>query len=554
MSEIREGINLRVDLVCAPNKSLPEFQPPYPLGKIRELGFETYLLDIIDAPEPVLAYMCENFRVHMIPIHKNAEIDDREMSNIQKYLPNITTFYTQDMRFATTFSRYSSKRIIHTDTIRKPYFLAMNMQSSKKEELESEYKILTTKLATIDKNTSKFEAYEQEIRTKVDKLRTEKKNLLNTTSSRRSLAKNIEITLVKLNETKKNSYNLKEEEEKCYAAMNTIQEERIQMFTNIVDTSEKIQIVLNDRAIMNLKVCQLMMKKNDHQKCLREYNSEIERCQFLVAELNENEKQAKEIATKLLSEVESLIGHKISAIPDSMKQNLMQGLDEDNALEKIEGQLHEYQVKEDLCLNTDPLVIKRYNDTKKRIVDVQKRLKSEQQQQDSIKQEIEKLKDEWIVPLKQLIEDVNEKFGYFFSRISCCGEVKLEIDDTEDGYAFDKYGIGINVKFRNNEELQQLTRFHQSGGERSVSTILYLMALQQHAQSPFRVVDEINQGMDSHYERCIFDFITHCSSEHSTSQYFLLSPKLLPGLDYPEDMAVHFIGNGPGVQSNIDPF
>lgn len=33
----------------------------------------------------------------------------------------------------------------------------------------------------------------------------------------------------------------------------------------------------------------------------------------------------------------------------------------------------------------------------------------------------------------------------------------------------------------------------QSGGERSVSTILYLVALQDVAACPFRVVDEINQ-------------------------------------------------------------
>lgn len=36
----------------------------------------------------------------------------------------------------------------------------------------------------------------------------------------------------------------------------------------------------------------------------------------------------------------------------------------------------------------------------------------------------------------------------------------------------------IKVKFRESEELQQLTAHRQSGGERSVSTILYLIALQ----------------------------------------------------------------------------
>ena len=58
---------------------------------------------------------------------------------------------------------------------------------------------------------------------------------------------------------------------------------------------------------------------------------------------------------------------------------------------------------------------------------------------------------------------------------------------------FSKYGVQIRVKFRDNEDLQALTAHRQSGGERSVSTMLYLMALQGITSCPFRVVDEINQ-------------------------------------------------------------
>ena len=35
----------------------------------------------------------------------------------------------------------------------------------------------------------------------------------------------------------------------------------------------------------------------------------------------------------------------------------------------------------------------------------------------------------------------------------------------------------------------------QSGGEKSVTTALYIMALQEMTQVPFRCVDEINQGL-----------------------------------------------------------
>jgi len=61
---------------------------------------------------------------------------------------------------------------------------------------------------------------------------------------------------------------------------------------------------------------------------------------------------------------------------------------------------------------------------------------------------------------------------------------------------YSKYGIRIKVKFRDAEPLRELNAHHQSGGERSVTTVLYMMALQELAKVPFRCVDEINQVID----------------------------------------------------------
>ena len=59
------------------------------------------------------------------------------------------------------------------------------------------------------------------------------------------------------------------------------------------------------------------------------------------------------------------------------------------------------------------------------------------------------------------------------------------------------------VKFRDSESLQPLSGSVQSGGEKSVTTALYIMALQEMTEVPFRCVDEINQGMDEHNEKRI---------------------------------------------------
>ena len=110
---------------------------------------------------------------------------------------------------------------------------------------------------------------------------------------------------------------------------------------------------------------------------------------------------------------------------------------------------------------------------------------------------------------------------------------------------YDKFAIQIWVKFREEEQMSILTANQQSGGERSVSTILYLISLQDLTHVPFRVIDEINQGMDPRNERMVFKQLVDSSCREGTPQCFLLTPKLLPELMYTKDVTILNIFNGP---------
>ena len=125
---------------------------------------------------------------------------------------------------------------------------------------------------------------------------------------------------------------------------------------------------------------------------------------------------------------------------------------------------------------------------------------------------------------------------------------------------------------RESEPLTTLDSHRQSGGERAVSTIFYLMSLQSLTRSPFRVVDEINQGMDPRNERLVHKRMVDiaCGSDdllgpthngvdghgsRAGSQYFLITPKLLHGLEYARGMQVLCIASGeymPQERSRID--
>ena len=91
-----------------------------------------------------------------------------------------------------------------------------------------------------------------------------------------------------------------------------------------------------------------------------------------------------------------------------------------------------------------------------------------------------------------------------------------------------------------------------------MATALYMLALQQLTTVPFRCVDEINQGMDAANEKRVFELLVRTSCQvgsldnsagdvmiqETSAQYFLLTPKLLPGLEYSPMMNVLIVNNG----------
>ena len=70
------------------------------------------------------------------------------------------------------------------------------------------------------------------------------------------------------------------------------------------------------------------------------------------------------------------------------------------------------------------------------------------------------------------------------------------------------------------------------------------MAMQHVTVTPFRVVDEINQGMDRINERKVFIQMVDAACRPGTPQCFMFTPKLLPDLPYTHDVMPMTIFNG----------
>merc|ERR1712060_535883 len=167
-------------------------------------------------------------------------------------------------------------------------------------------------------------------------------------------------------------------------------------------------------------------------------------------------------------------------------------------------------------------------------------------------------KTRWIQKMTQMMGMTNDNFKEFFEDMGCEGRITFgplplnqqtanfrnyntcQKYDTDD-YA--NYGIIIWVSSREGAPMNMLTGSTQSGGEKSVSTMLFLLSMQPISKSPFRLIDEINQGMDNRNERKIFETLVNAANR-SRTQYFLITPKLLQDLDYGDNLTIQCVYNG----------
>ena len=153
---------------------------------------------------------------------------------------------------------------------------------------------------------------------------------------------------------------------------------------------------------------------------------------------------------------------------------------------------------------------------------------------------------QWRPQVERMVEEIGRRFTELFHSLNgCFGEVVLEWpQEAPEDVA--KWQISIRVQFRLNEAAHQLTSFRQSGGEKSVTTMIYLLAMQGLSQAPFRVVDEINQGMDMRNERMVHELIVRTTA-NTNSQHFLITPKLLRDLTYAPHMRILCVYSGKGL-------
>ncbi|XP_012873852.1 PREDICTED: structural maintenance of chromosomes protein 5 [Dipodomys ordii] len=463
--------------------------------------------------------------------------------------------YTAEEKYVVKTSFYSNKVISSNTSLKVAQFLTVTVDLEQRRHLEEQLKEINRKLQAVDSGLIALRDTNKHLEHKDNELRQKKKELLDRKTKKRQLEQKLSSKLESIKLMEQDSCNLEEEERKTSTKIKELNVQKAKLVTELTNLVKICTSLHMQKVDLILQNTTMISEKNKLESDYVAASSKLRVTEQQFVELDENRLRLLQKCKELMKRARQVCNLRaeqivpqeyqtqVPTIPNGHNSSLpMAFQDLPNTLDEIDALLTEERSRASCFTGLNPTVVEEYAKREKEIEQLTEELKKKRAELDTYRESISQVKERWLNPLKELVEKINEKFSNFFSSMQCAGEVDLHTENEED---YDKYGIRIRVKFRSSTQLHELTPHHQSGGERSVSTMLYLMALQELNRCPFRVVDEINQGMDPINERRVFEMVVNTACKENTSQYFFITPKLLQNLPYSEKMTVLFVYNGP---------
>ncbi|CEJ02429.1 hypothetical protein RMCBS344292_16435 [Rhizopus microsporus] len=527
---------------------------PTTTEELREkFKFEHYMVDLVQAPKYLLKYICLETKMNMIPVSLKPT-DERHIANsgiFQKFTAAQSYYNVRPNRYRhgtyqTEVNHLPPARVLN-DSVdneeRRNLIESIRTHQANMQQCEQDLKELSKKKDTIDQairelefKKSDLQSQKRDIHIAAQQYEARKRRLRQLVEERDQLKNEPEEDRVKMDRYKEMIQELIEEEAEHLSNYTNIAEKMVEAYRAC--SRRKLESIVATAKYDALKsyIRNQASALEEAQKTLSSYKREHDMLANRVKTLMGAVRTAgKELSDGLREEFTAVVRH--------WKEN-----GPTYTVEELGLKIREKEGEASAIRYANPDAMRHFEERMSKINQLQRTIDVRKRDLEEINAKITELREQWEPRIDSLIKRISDKFSEAFQRIGCAGEVG--IDKQED---FDKWGAQIRVKFRNTEKLQVLTGQRQSGGERSVSTILYLMSLQSLAKTPFRVVDEINQGMDPRNERLIHQQIVEGASRSGTSQYFLITPKLLPDLYYNEQMRVLCIYNGEWVPNKISP-
>jgi len=275
-----------------------------------------------------------------------------------------------------------------------------------------------------------------------------------------------------------------------------------------------------------------------------ELDREVSSLQPEITRVEENVRRSIETYISLRVKFE-VLAYRIKVTESEIRELERSAKDYRNELEALRPDLEKagarfstqrqpYEVSEELKLVSAQLqkmqdipeeAEKIYNDYTGNIEELRVKLQTLQENRKLLLAELEVRKKVWKEAIARLLETVNPDYQSILASTDATGFIRLE-----EGGGIEEAGIELFVGFRGTAPTT-LDPFTQSGGERSVALMAFILSLQTRIVSPMRAMDEFDIHMDPKNREAMFKMILSHIRGRQGSQYLVITPSILTVFD-----------------------
>ncbi|KAA8515642.1 hypothetical protein F0562_018747 [Nyssa sinensis] len=503
--------------------------------EMRALGIYSRLDQVFDAPNAVKEVLCGQSGLD------NSYIGSKETDHKANEVTRlgIFDFWTPENHYRWSTSRYGGHVSAIVEPVDRSRLLLCSVDIGELERLRSRIKELEETITALDES---FKLLQKEIRHIEDDaaiLRRQREEIVNNVQLEKKKRREMEN---RVNQRKRKLESLGEEDD-LDAAMAKLTDQAAKLNFQRFRYATKIKDLLIEAVSYKRSFCEKQMASIELDGKIREMEVDLKQKEKFALQASLHLEYCKKEVEDYRQQLSAAKRHaeSVATITPELEQAF---LEMPTTIEELEAAIQDNISQANSILFLNHNILEEYERLQRQTQAISTKLEADEEELKGRIAEIDAIKESWLPTLRNLVAQINETFSCNFQEMAVAGEVSLDEQDMD----FDNYGILIKVKFRQAGQLQVLSAHHQSGGERSVSTILYLVSLQDLTNCPFRVVDEINQGMDPINERKMFQQLVRAASQPNTPQCFLLTPKLLPELEYSEACSILNIMNGPWIE------
>ena len=303
-------------------------------------------------------------------------------------------------------------------------------------------------------------------------------------------------------------------EEKIQIAQQSIDQGRQQQQTQINQQTEfnqqqaalKQEIITTQAALAELDKTLAGEKterdRKEHQ--LRDQRNQLQQLEWKQQKLSETQQERQQQLSALHTAIET----QQAELPDPLPE-----IPDDLDLETLQKQLKSLQRRLEAMEPVNMLALEEYERTQERLEELTSKLTTLEDERTELLLRIENFTTLRRHAFQEAFEAVNKNFQAIFAELSD-GDGYLQLDDPQD-----PFNGGLNlVAHPKGKPVRRLASM--SGGEKSLTALSFIFALQRYRPSPFYAFDEVDMFLDGANVERLSKMIRHQAQQ---AQFIVVS-------------------------------